>query len=85
MKQIIDIILRLGESAGPQQKTTLNLPTDEVMSRIFNTPFQAEDSISVETDGYTVTVNLIGNGFSMQEDLDAGIAASLARHLSVNL
>lgn len=82
MRKIIDMILRNGVSAGPQQKTVLHLPVNADIRKVFNTDFRTNDNISVETDGINVAVTIFDGNTVIQEDLDRGISARLADYLS---
>ncbi len=80
MRKIIEIISRNGVSAGPSQKAVLHIPTTEETSDVFNTKFTDEDSLSVETDGHTVTVTLVNAHTALQENLDKRIAGRLLNY-----
>jgi hypothetical protein len=77
MRKIIEIISRNGVSAGPDQKAVLHIPTTEETSSVFNTAFNDDDSLSLETDGHTVTVTIVNSYTALQENLDKRIAAKL--------
>lgn len=77
MRKIIEIISRNGVSSGPGQKAVLHIPTTERTSSVFNTKFTDEDSLSIETDGQTVTVTLVNTHTALQENLDKKIARRL--------
>lgn len=81
MNNLIDIILRNGVSAGPGQTAVLHLPVTSATSAVFNTRFKEDDSLSVQTDGDKVTVNIVDGESAFQVPLDKKIAGRLLEYL----
>ena len=81
MRRLIEIISRNGVSAGPGQKAVLHLPITEATSTVFNTLFKTDDCLSVETDGYSVSVTIYGNDGVLQETLDKNVMSKLLEYL----